>query len=369
MDDSILANRTRRLLHQRLLAWFSVEARQLPWRGTKDLYRIWISEIMLQQTQVATVIAYYKRFMARFPDVKSLSVADEHEVLRLWEGLGYYRRARQLHAAAGKIEAEHGGKFPETFEEVLALPGIGRYTAGAILSIGRDLKLPILEANTVRVLSRLTVFRSDTASSLGQRHLWETAEKLLPDSLAGDFNQALMELGATICTPRAPACPLCPLSELCPTWKAGLQEVIPAPKTPKNFEYVSEAAIVLWRRDGRILLRQHKPGERWAGLWGFPRFVLTGKKLRITELQAETQRLTGHSPPKLEKLAVIKHGVTRFRITLHVLQGKLARARVAALPQDAEFAWVKPEELSQRALSTTGRKIARLLLATSRTER
>src|SRR6188768_3339922 len=270
MDDFIFTKLTKNSLHQRLLGWFSAEARDLPWRWTRDLYRIWISEIMLQQTQVVTVVGYFQRFVARFPDVRALAAADEHDVLRLWEGLGYYRRARQLHAAARQIVSVHDGEFPATFAEVVALPGIGRYTAGAILSIGRDVKLPILEANTVRVLSRLTAFRGDTTSPQGQKFLWRIAEELLPDDSVGNFNQALMELGATICTPRSPACLLCPVSALCPTRKAGLQEEIPAAKKPKDFQDVTEAAIVLRRRDGRVLLRLHKPGERWAGLWDFP---------------------------------------------------------------------------------------------------
>src|SRR6476661_6981333 len=158
-----------RSARRRLLTWYRRNARDLPWRRTGDPYAIWVSEIMLQQTQVATVLRYYPRFLEALPTVDALAAADEHDVLKLWEGLGYYRRARQLHAAARKVVAEHGGKFPETFDEVLALPGIGRYTAGAILSIGRDLKLPILEANTVRVLSRLTAFRGDTTSTAGQQ--------------------------------------------------------------------------------------------------------------------------------------------------------------------------------------------------------
>jgi A/G-specific adenine glycosylase len=364
MDDFIFTKLTKYSLHQRLLDWFSAEARDLPWRGTRDLYRIWISEVMLQQTQVATVVDYYERFVARFPDVQSLAAADEHEVLRLWEGLGYYRRARQLHAAARQIVSMHDGEFPATFAEVVALPGIGRYTAGAILSIGRDAKLPILEANTVRVLSRLTAFRGDTTSPQGQKFLWRIAEELLPDNSIGNFNQALMELGATICTPRLPACLLCPLSSLCPTRKAGRQEQIPAPKKPKNFEDVSEAAVVLRRRDGRVLLRLHKPGERWAGLWGFPRFKLAGKKPRLDEMKEQTRLLTGHAPVALDKLAVIKHGVTRFRITLHVMEGNVARVRPTSLPADTEFAWVSAGQLSERALSTTGRKIAKLICKT-----
>src|SRR5687768_10854498 len=202
----ILVPSWRTLLTRKLLAWFDRSARDLPWRRTSDLYAIWISEVMLQQTQVATVIAYFERFLHRFPDVGSLAAADEQQVLRLWEGLGYYRRARQLHAAAKVIVAEHSGRFPLAYDAVRSLPGIGRYTAGAILSIGAGARLPILEANTIRVLSRLTAFRGDPASSAGQKHLWQIAELTLPAKRVGTFNQSLMELGSEICTPKAPTC-------------------------------------------------------------------------------------------------------------------------------------------------------------------
>ena len=188
----------KRRFADQLLKWFSTAARDLPWRKSRDLYRIWISEIMLQQTQVATVIDFYLRFLKAFPTVQKLAAAEEEQVLRLWEGLGYYRRARQLHAAAKQIVAEHAGEFPQTVEEVRALPGIGRYTAGAILSIGLDLRLPILEANTVRLLSRLAGYRGDPLSAAGQKYLWEMAEQILPPANTGLFNQALMELGSLL---------------------------------------------------------------------------------------------------------------------------------------------------------------------------
>jgi A/G-specific adenine glycosylase len=182
---------------------------------------------MLQQTQVATVIPYWERFLTRFPDVTTLAAADEREVLKLWEGLGYYRRARQLHAAAQLIVKEHDGRFPKAYEAVRALPGIGRYTAGAILSIGLDQRLPILEANTIRVLSRLTAYAGDPASTAGQKQLWAVAEAILPVKRCGAFNQALMELGSEVCTPRSPACDRCPAAALCEARERGLVEQIP----------------------------------------------------------------------------------------------------------------------------------------------
>jgi A/G-specific adenine glycosylase len=357
----MLPARSRRLIQQRLLDWFAQTARSLPWRGTRDLYAIWVSEVMLQQTQVATVIPYYQRFLNRLPTVADLAAGDEHDVLKLWEGLGYYRRARQMHAAAKVIVEQHRGAFPETFDEVLALPGIGRYTAGAILSIGRDLPLPVLEANTIRLLSRLIRYAGDTTSREGQKVLWETAESLLPPERCGDFNQALMELGALVCTPTSPACLLCPLRELCPTRKAGLQAKIPAAKKPKVFEEVTEASLVLRRADGRVFLRQRQPGERWAGMWDFLRFefpegsegrLLAEKQLKAIDRHCRT--LSGYGTHHVHHLTTLKHGVTRFRITLHVFLGR-ALGRVS--PRSTQGEWVTVRDLRKRALSTSARRI------------
>ena len=363
MDDAATAIDSRRKtqLAKRLLAWFDEDARDLPWRGTRDLYRIWVSEIMLQQTQVATVVGYYQRFLNAFPTVQSLAAAEEQQVLRLWEGLGYYRRARQMHAAARRIAEEFGGEFPSTFDAVRSLPGVGRYTAGAILSIGRDQRLPILEANTVRVLSRLTAFAGDTASTAGQRHLWSVAEAILPHARAGAFNQALMELGSEICTPRDPACALCPVSALCPTRELGLQKTIPAAKKRTAYEEVTEAAIVI-RRGRAVLVRQCLPGERWAGLWDFPRFALAaGESERPEEIAAKIADLTGVTALPQERLATIKHGVTRFRITLHCYAARYVSARRAKAHRGAALRWLEPGELQALPLSVTGRKISRLI--------
>lgn len=347
----------RRSLVKRLLAWFSTHARDLPWRKTQDLYAIWVSEIMLQQTQVATVVPYWQRFLDAFPNVVSLAAADEQEVLRLWEGLGYYRRARQLHAAARKIASEHGGQFPTTYDAVRELPGIGRYTAGAILSIGRDARLPILEANTIRVLSRLTAFQGDPAASAGQKHLWSIAEQILPAKNCGAFNQALMELGSEVCTFKAPACDRCPVAALCPARKLGLVAQIPTPPKRTQYEDVTEVAVIV-RARGRVLLRQCQPGERWAGLWDFPRFAVEGNGALADEITTRTSALAGIAVTAGERLATLKHGVTRFRITLHCYT---AVARSPARIASKSARWVKPDELAGYPLSTTGRKISQLL--------
>ena len=312
---------------------------------------------MLQQTQVVTVIPYFARFMEAFPDVTVLAAAPERDVLRLWEGLGYYRRARQMHAAAQQIVAEHSGEFPRDFAAVRALPGIGRYTAGAILSIAHDDRQPILEANTVRLLSRLLAFRGDPTNSAGQARLWQAAEELLPTRKAGELNQALMELGSQICTPRDPRCDECPVAQLCPTRARGLQAKIPAAKKQPRYEDVIEAAIVV-RRGDRVLLRRCGADERWAGLWDFPRFPLVasnGNSLS-EELVAKTKQITLVSIAAGPRFATLKHGVTRFRITLHCHEATF----VAGSPRP-HHRWVRPAELIDFPLTMTARKISRMV--------
>jgi A/G-specific adenine glycosylase len=234
------------------------------------------------------------------------------------------------------------------------LPGIGRYTAGAILSIGRDARLPILEANTIRVLSRLLAYEGDVYSSAGQQTLWQFAAELLPQADIGFFNQSLMELGATVCTPREPACLLCPVQSLCPTRKAGLQAKIPAPKKKTQYEEVHEAAVVLRRRDGAVFVRRCPPGERWAGLWDFPR--VAAQKPR--DIIAAVESLIQVRCELGECITTLKHGVTRFRITLDVYSGRLGKQRLAT-GEDRQ--WIAIARLDDLPLSVTGRKIARLL--------
>jgi len=358
----------RRSFRRRLLSWYAASARDLPWRRSSDAYLIWVSEIMLQQTQVATVVPYFERFVRAFPTVEALARADEHDVLRLWEGLGYYRRARQLHQAAGIIAAEHGGRFPRDAATVRRLPGIGRYTAGAVLSIAFDLPEPILEANTTRLLSRLLAYGGDAASAAGQRLLWTTAAALLPDRRAGRFNQALMELGSEVCRARLPQCDACPVRMLCRARANGLQAEIPPPKRKPPTESVHEAAVLV-RRRGRLLLLRYPPGRRWAGLWDFPRFPLRATEPAAIgrELEENVRTLTGVIIRPGEHLRTIKHGVTRFRITLDCYRaeyvatdGATARAGKPPVAPDVEIRWLRPAELDRYPLSTTGRKMARL---------
>ncbi len=349
----------RAQFRRRMLAWFRRNARDLPWRRTRDPYAIWVSEIMLQQTQVVTVIGYFERFLAAFPSIADLAAADEQEVLRLWEGLGYYRRARQLHAAARVIVAEHQGCFPREVQQIRALPGIGRYTAGAIASIGWDAREPILEANTIRVFSRLLAFRGDPQKNSGQQPLWEFAAGVLPKRDTGLFNQALMELGSEICTPRGPLCAKCPVCALCPTFRLGLQDEIPLPKRKTKYEDRHEAAVVV-RRGDRVLLRRCGREERWAGLWDFPRFPVTARRGESLSQQLERalEELTGLKVEAGRKLATIKHGVTRFRITLDCYQADWTGGR---LGRNRDVRWVKIGALEDYPLSVTGRQLSRLI--------
>lgn len=346
-----------------LRTWFDGARRDLPWRKNRDPYRVWLSEIMLQQTQVAAVIGYFERFTKAFPTVAALAAASEHEVLRLWEGLGYYRRARQLHKAAQTIVADHGGVFPDEPDAVRSLPGIGRYTAGAILSIAFNRQEPILEANTVRLLSRLSAYRGDPLARDGQQLLWKFAEHLVPAEEPGLFNQALMELGALVCTPRTPKCDVCPAAKLCPTRRLGLQTEIPRPKAKKTFEAVREAAVLLARADGRFLIVQSAAGERWGGLWDFPRYAVDAEQPAgvVAEVQAKLKATLGLDAELGNRQTTLKHGVTRFRITLNAYEATLRGGRLK-VQGFAEARWVRKSELAEYPLNVTARQLAQLVV-------
>jgi len=351
-NPSALSPRNKRVMHSRIMKWFDSRERDLPWLTNRNPYRIWVSEIMLQQTQITTVIDYYARFIKAFPTVRKLAAASEDEVLRLWEGLGYYRRARQLHKAAKQVVTAHKGKFPEQFNDVLALPGIGRYTASAILSISLDQKLPILEANTIRLFARLMGLTVDTMTSAAQKDLWSYSERLLPNQRVGDFNQALMDFGRYICKP-APTCSDCPLQKHCQAYIDGNQNVIPVNK--KKMKYVDlNEAIVLIKRRGKVLVRKCQPGERWAGLWDFPRFDLqlnSPTKSLASDIDSKIGLAT-----KIESLnETIKHAVTRYRIKLACFHATEVKGRLYG---DSGYLWKSKQELADLPLSKTGRKFA-----------
>jgi A/G-specific adenine glycosylase len=346
-----------RSFRRRVLNWYEKHARDLPWRGTADPYKVWVSEIMLQQTTTAAVEGYYHRFLGRFPDVRTLAVASDSEVLRYWEGLGYYRRATQLHRAAQVIVSEHNATFPNTFDAVLSLPGIGRYTAGAICSIAYHQRVPILEANTIRLHARLLAYPDDPAKSSGSQLLWQMAELVLPTtSSPGLFNQALMDLGSMICTPKSPDCANCPVASLCLTAQNGLQHIIPALKSEKNFEERTEVALVI-EKNGKYLMMRYPQGVRWAGLWDFPRHELNHdvRQPNFSEYCDNIKQLTGYHVVLHEQISELRHVVTRYKITLKVFVAQVLGRKSRA---EYQTEWVSKQGLSDLALNTTGRKIA-----------
>ncbi|MDG2104993.1 MAG: A/G-specific adenine glycosylase [Pirellulaceae bacterium] len=357
MQDS--SDRTR--FRQRLLAWFDKHQRDLPWRKNRTRYRIWVSEIMLQQTQVVTVIDYFQRFIKRFPTVKSLAAAEESEVLKFWEGLGYYRRARQMHAAAIQIVKQHNGRFPDNFDEVLALPGIGRYSAGAILSIADDQPLPILEGNTVRVYARLMNFQEDVTKSASQKSLWAFADTLVTRKRPGDLNQALMELGSEICNKNTPQCMKCPVASFCLSLQRGDPRQLPNKGTKRvRYEALHQIVIVIQRRK-RYAIRLCGPDEHWTGLWDFPRFTANTGDIadKLKQVTQETKQRTGLSVQLGAPFLNLKHAVTRYRIELDCYHAVSVEGRLRA---QQDLRWASLDELHELAMSVTGRKIVRHLM-------
>jgi A/G-specific adenine glycosylase len=353
-------------VRERLLAWAEVSSRELPWRSEPDPYRVLVSEMMLVQTTVAAVIPYYERFLRKFPDVKALAEADEAEVMKAWEGLGYYRRARQLHAAAKRIVEVDGGVMPRDPALVRALPGVGRYMAGAILSFAFDLPEPIVEANTRRVLARLLAWRGELKSSVTQARLWQAAGRLVPARGAGAFNQALMDLGSVVCTPRSPSCLLCPLSALCAARKLGLQDELPviAPKPPPLA--VSEACALVVR-EGRLLTVRRKAEGLWAGFWEFPTIHLGGADPagrsfgEPVGLAEGVERLTGIRARIGPEVKTMTHSVTRHRVELrvHLAEGLSGTPRPG--PGLVEARWVHPSELCRLTFGSAARRLMKWL--------
>jgi A/G-specific adenine glycosylase len=346
-----------REIRRRLLAWYDRNRRDLPWRRTRDPYAIWVSEIMLQQTRVETVLPYYDRFLARFPTVQALAEADVDEVLARWSGLGYYRRARSLHRAAATVVERHGGRFPDRFEEVLALPGIGRYTAGAILSIAHDRPHPVLDGNVKRVLARL--FR--LAQPRPERRLWDLAERLVPPSRPGDFNQALMELGARICVPSSPSCAACPLARDCEAGRAGDPEAFPAPAPPPSRVDARWVAGVA-RRSGRLLLVRSLDRTVLRGLWEFPGAEPDPGEGEEATVAGGVSRSAGVTVRPEERLFALKHSIMNRSITAVVWRIRVeGSARGGG--RGSERRWIRPRDLEGYPITGLTKKIVKRIAA------
>ncbi|MGD1944333.1 MAG: A/G-specific adenine glycosylase [Leptolyngbyaceae cyanobacterium] len=331
-------------LQQALLAWYAQQGRDLPWRQTRDPYAIWISEIMLQQTQVKTVLPYYDRWLRQFPTVTALARADQQTVLKAWEGLGYYARARNLHRAAQAIVANHDGQFPPTFDAAIALPGIGRTTAGGILSAAFNQPVAILDGNVKRVLARLIALRTPPSKALDK--LWLLSERLLPTDNPRDFNQALMDLGATLCTRHRPACLLCPWQSACAAYNQNVQLEIPMTEARAPLPHKQIGVGVVWNEQGQILIDRRLQEGLLGGLWEFP-----GGKIEPGEtvedcIRRELQEELAIEVEVGDRLMTINHTYTHFKVTLNVFHCRHTAGEPQPIECD-EVRWVEVSELEE----------------------
>ena len=351
---------------QKLLGWYDRSRRDLPWRvapgSTHDAcpgpYHVLVSEAMLQQTQVATVIPYFHRFLSQFPKIADLAAADEQDVLRAWQGLGYYSRARNLRAAAQAIVRDHGGRVPNTVEALRTLPGVGAYTAGAVASIAYNCRAPIVDGNVARVLCRIDRIETDPRDKATLAILWRHAEEILPRARLGDFNSSLMELGATVCTPRSPQCLICPVSAHCEAFAAGVQDRIPARRKAKTTPLLQRDVLcVRTTRDGSDawLIEQRPARGRWAGMWQFVTVERNGKRPSVKAVAD----LTGVSVGKPKLIGAATHALTHRRYAFDVYVC-IARNACEAL-REGPRKWVTRAELDRYPLPRPHLKVARML--------
>jgi len=342
-------------LRRALLAWYRRRARVLPWRKSKDPYAIWVSEVMLQQTQVATVIPYFERFVRDFPTVRQLAHAPQERVLKLWSGLGYYRRARNLHCTAQQLMRERGGQFPRDERELRALPGVGKYTARAILSIAYNLPCFVLDGNVTRVVARLRALRGNPSTSDYRREIERHLDQLLSRRSPGDFNQALMELGQTVCLPRTPRCPACPLRTWCLAYRAQDPEAYPAarPRRKAETRYLATAVI---RRHNKVALVRGLDEGLLTDLWNFPAAFGHSRAEALDHLAARLKKVTACSLRRGSCMAELTHGITyRF---IRVL---LYSAEVMGTPRNPSLRWFPIRQLERQAVSQLARRIATTL--------
>ncbi len=346
-----------------LISWYQKNKRDLPWRNTSDPYKIWISEIMLQQTQVKTVISYYLNWIKKFPDIKTLAKASESQVLKAWEGLGYYSRARNIHYSAKQILEIHGGKFPITFEDILELKGIGRYTAGAIASIAYDQRKPILDGNVERVLSRVFWIKGLIKTKENQNKLWKLAEEILPpknsNSNCGDFNQALMELGATICKPVSADCEICPLQKGCRAAKQSTPESVP--ELPKRNTIKRFRIALIIRYQNKILALHRQEQRLLNGLWELPGMELTAgqgkdQKKMVKAIGIYMKKEFILEPQSIKFVQKSKYGITKYQVDLNVF--RVVVNRTGRLGSNVH--WLNPAQLKMRPMVGHQRKLLQI---------
>ncbi len=350
-----------------LLRWYDRARRDLPWRVALGIqpnpYHILISETMLQQTQVKMVLPYFHKFIQTWPTLNDLAAADEQAVLKAWQGLGYYSRARNLLACVRKIAQEHAGRIPRDVPSLLKLPGIGRYTAGAVASIAFDTSAPIVDGNVARVLSRLDKIESDPRDRGTLQYLWHRAEEILPQKRVGDFNSALMELGSTVCTPRTPKCLVCPVRQHCEAVAAGLQEMIPPPKKSKPIPLVQRRTFCLrhgTNGDTKFLIEQRPSRGRWAGMWQF----LTVETDKRTICPKTVHSICGLKSSSPRSMGTIEHALThrRYQFDVYLCDVREHRSSDKKSELDESRRWVRLSELEQYPLPRPHARIAEMLL-------
>jgi A/G-specific adenine glycosylase len=343
--DFSVSTAWRDTLHLALLTWYDEQARTLPWRSNPTPYRVWMSEIMLQQTQVTTVLPYFERWMAKFPTVTDLAEAPLETVLKTWEGLGYYARARNLHKAAQVVVQEYNGELPDTVEGLLKLPGIGVYTAGAIASIAFGRKAAAVDGNLKRVFARLMAYEPPINTPSAEKDLWAIAEVLLPEDRAGDWNQALMDLGATICLPRNPRCLLCPLRDECRANQLGLVHELPRKNARAPRPHYTVVAGVIWNPARDYLLIAQRPHDKMlGGLWEFPGGKIEAGETLEAGLQRELREELAIEVEVGDELTIVDHAYTHFSITLHAFHC-IHRGGDPQAIGVADFRWMRPDEL------------------------
>jgi A/G-specific adenine glycosylase len=346
----------RRKIQAKLLQWFKKNKRNLPWRKTKDPYVIWVSEIMLQQTQVPTVIPYYKKFLKSFPTIHHLAKSDLSKVLKIWEGLGYYSRARNLLRASQIVLNQFHGKIPGTLNDLINLPGIGRSTAGSILSFAFHKDVPILDGNAKRVLSRLFAVSGNPGERKTEQLLWKISESLIPKGFSNPFNQALMDLGSMLCTPQKPQCPRCPLHRLCKGRASGEPERFPSKSNKKKIPHIEAISAVI-QKDGKVLLNQRPPKGLLGGLWEFPNWRTEGKqrsRLR-SRLRNTIKKEMGLNIRIKESMGPFQQTYSHFKLTLHVYH-------CGAMGKNKKGRWVAVGNLYLLPMSRIHRRIAESIL-------
>ena len=343
-----------------LLTWYEKTAADLPWRQSHDPYRVWLSEIMLQQTQVETVKPYYARFLEAYPTVGDLAAAPLDDVLKHWEGLGYYSRARNLHRAAQAV-SDQGGEFPHTLEALMVLPGIGRYTAGALASIAFGVRAPVLDGNVIRVYARLLDLPDDVTQTSTQARLWDQAEAWLPDERAGDYNQALMDLGRLVCKPKNPLCAQCPIRAHCLAFQHSTQDARPVKKAKAPTPHYDVTAGMIWNEDGELLIAQRPLEGLLGGLWEFPGGKQEEGETLPACLRRELREELAIEVEVGELFARVEHAFTHFKITLYAFTCRYVSGEPQTIGVRA-WAWVMPDDLTKYSFGKADRQVIDALM-------